>query len=156
MGKKGKRNSNNSHQKSGGKKKNGVVSEEEDLSAATTTTTSKKGSKGNHHNQQKGGKAKEGRGGKKNNKKGRKDNNNSDIDNTFRASLQADGRYSIIEIDADGNCLFRSISDQLFHDHGKKHYSDVRSAVCDYMERMYSAPCVMPRLLLFEYFHAYF
>jgi len=34
---------------------------------------------------------------------------------------------------ADGNCLYRSISDQLFNDFGDKH-EDIRMEVCDYME----------------------
>ncbi|CAB9516703.1 OTU domain-containing protein 5-A [Seminavis robusta] len=55
-------------------------------------------------------------------------------DDEFRASLQASGQYSILEIDADGNCLFRSLSDQLFHDLGKRYYQDVRHAVCDFIE----------------------
>jgi hypothetical protein len=46
--------------------------------------------------------------------------------------MNEDGRYTIVEMDADGNCLFRSLSDQLFFDHGSKH-ADVRSAVCDFI-----------------------
>lgn len=34
---------------------------------------------------------------------------------------------------ADGNCLFRSISDQLYYDYGNDH-AQVRSDVCDYLE----------------------
>lgn len=34
---------------------------------------------------------------------------------------------------ADGNCLFRSLSDQLYYDYGNNH-EEVRSDVCDYME----------------------
>ena len=33
----------------------------------------------------------------------------------------------------DGNCLFRSLSDQLYGDYGNRH-DEVRAAVCDYME----------------------
>lgn len=36
-------------------------------------------------------------------------------------------------MDADGNCLFRSISDQLYYDYGNNH-GEVRSEVCDFME----------------------
>jgi len=32
----------------------------------------------------------------------------------------------------DGNCLFRSLSDQLYYDFGNRH-SEVRSEVCDYL-----------------------
>lgn len=55
-------------------------------------------------------------------------------DNNFRQSLEADGRYTIMEMAADGNCLFRSLSDQLFQDHGNDH-GNVRNAVCDYIQR---------------------
>jgi hypothetical protein len=44
-----------------------------------------------------------------------------------------DGTRSIVKILDDGNCLFRSISDQLFYDYGSAH-EDVRSEVCDYLE----------------------
>lgn len=47
--------------------------------------------------------------------------------------LSLDGRYTIKEILADGNCLFRSISDQLYNDCGQKHL-DVRNEICDYIE----------------------
>lgn len=48
-------------------------------------------------------------------------------------TLDADG-LEIVEMSPDGNCLFRSLSDQLFGDYGKAHF-DVRSAVCDFMEK---------------------
>lgn len=35
---------------------------------------------------------------------------------------------------ADGNCLFRSLSDQLYGDYGKMH-EEIRSDICDYMEK---------------------
>lgn len=47
----------------------------------------------------------------------------------------ADGSRTIIEMSADGNCLFRSVSDQLHYDHGNSH-EEVRSEVCDYMQEM--------------------
>jgi len=88
------------------------------------------------------------RSGKTNGKKKerRKSGKNSigwgtEADNDFRSKLQADGRYSIVEMDADGNCLFRSLSDQLFHDYGNCH-ADVRYAVCDYIERK-SSDCIV-------------
>ena len=34
---------------------------------------------------------------------------------------------------ADGNCLFRSLSDQLFNDYGNQH-DTVRAEVCDFLE----------------------
>lgn len=34
---------------------------------------------------------------------------------------------------ADGNCLFRSLSDQLYYDYGSRHV-EVRDEVVDYME----------------------
>jgi hypothetical protein len=40
----------------------------------------------------------------------------------------------IIDMSPDGNCLFRSLSDQLYGDYGNRH-SDVRETVCDYMEK---------------------
>jgi len=59
---------------------------------------------------------------------------NSDDDYTkLRKTLDGDG-LEIVEMSADGNCLFRSLSDQLFGDYGNAHY-DVRSAVCDFMEK---------------------
>jgi OTU-like cysteine protease len=47
--------------------------------------------------------------------------------------LTKDGTKSIIEMTADGNCLFRSLSDQLYYDYGNRHV-DVRDDVVDYME----------------------
>ena len=43
-----------------------------------------------------------------------------------------DGR-SIVDMNADGNCLFRSISDQLYEDYGQRH-EEVRSEICAYMK----------------------
>ena len=51
----------------------------------------------------------------------------------LRTTLDADG-LEIVDMDPDGNCLFRSLSDQLFGDCGNAHF-DVRSAVCDFMEK---------------------
>jgi hypothetical protein len=39
----------------------------------------------------------------------------------------------IVEIKQDGNCMFRSISDQLYGDLGHNHES-VRQDVCDFIE----------------------
>jgi len=54
-------------------------------------------------------------------------------DTKLRKTLDADG-LEIVEMSPDGNCLFRSLSDQLFGDNGNAHY-DVRSAVCNFMEK---------------------
>lgn len=47
--------------------------------------------------------------------------------------MDTDG-LEIVDMSPDGNCLFRSLSDQLFGDYGNAHF-DVRSAVCDFMEQ---------------------
>ena len=47
------------------------------------------------------------------------------------AVIKAEG-MSVEKILGDGNCLFRSLSDQLFKDVGKKHKL-VRSEVCNYL-----------------------
>ena len=44
-----------------------------------------------------------------------------------------DGKREIIEMAADGNCLFRSLSHQLYVDYGDKHH-DVRQDICDFLE----------------------
>jgi hypothetical protein len=51
----------------------------------------------------------------------------------FRQSVEEGGSHSIIDVASDGNCLFRSISDQLYHDYGKMH-SEIRNDVCDFLE----------------------
>lgn len=40
---------------------------------------------------------------------------------------------SIADMSADGNCLFRALSDQLYGDYGNCH-EEIRSDICDYME----------------------
>lgn len=57
----------------------------------------------------------------------------TESDEKFRQTLEHDGLKIIIEMESDGNCLFRSLSDQLYWDHGAKH-EDIRSEVCDFME----------------------
>ena len=54
-------------------------------------------------------------------------------DYKLRESVERDG-MSIIDMHSDGNCLFRSLSDQLFGDYGEDHET-VRSEICDFMER---------------------
>lgn len=53
-------------------------------------------------------------------------------DDRLRESIEANGK-TILEMSADGNCLFRSISDQLYHDFGNGH-DEVRADICDYLE----------------------
>eukprot|EP00542_Grammatophora_oceanica_P018469 CAMPEP_0194033046 /NCGR_PEP_ID=MMETSP0009_2-20130614/5857_1 /TAXON_ID=210454 /ORGANISM="Grammatophora oceanica, Strain CCMP 410" /LENGTH=347 /DNA_ID=CAMNT_0038673655 /DNA_START=340 /DNA_END=1383 /DNA_ORIENTATION=+ len=80
-----------------------------------------------------------GSGGGKNNGRKRSDNprgrhqrqNVEDLN--FRRKLEADGSKSITEMDADGNCLFRALADQLFYDYGNCH-EEVRHDVCDFIE----------------------
>jgi len=55
-------------------------------------------------------------------------------DAQFRQEVQ-DGPRSIVDIEADGNCLFGAISDQLYHDSGNLH-AEIRHQVCDYIEAM--------------------
>ena len=76
--------------------------------------------------------------GNKNNRSSNRQKNKSNYDsyddyNKLKKTLEADG-LEIIDMDPDGNCLFRSLSDQLFGDYGKSHYI-VRSSVCDFMEQ---------------------
>lgn len=54
-----------------------------------------------------------------------------DDDVTFRNILLEQG-HLIREMNADGNCLFRSLSDQLYDDRGAKH-DIVRSDICSYL-----------------------
>jgi hypothetical protein len=56
-----------------------------------------------------------------------------DQEQRLRDTLRMDGR-EIVEMRSDGNCLFRSLSDQLFGDYGNNH-GDVRSVICDYIEQ---------------------
>ena len=55
----------------------------------------------------------------------------TDDDTNFRNSLLNQGNI-INEMDSDGNCLFRSISDQLYHDNGARH-DIVRHDVCEHL-----------------------
>uniref|UniRef100_A0A7S3L9S8 OTU domain-containing protein n=1 Tax=Amphora coffeiformis TaxID=265554 RepID=A0A7S3L9S8_9STRA len=58
---------------------------------------------------------------------------NTADDLILRQSIESDGTRTVLEMDPDGNCLFRSISDQLHHDYGRAH-ADVRHEICDYLE----------------------
>lgn len=68
--------------------------------------------------------------GKSKNKKSRVHDDIQD-DYQFRKSLESDG-LSIADMAADGNCLFRALSDQLYGDYGNCH-EEIRSDICDYM-----------------------
>mmetsp|Transcript_9218 Transcript_9218/g.14203 ORF Transcript_9218/g.14203 Transcript_9218/m.14203 type:complete len:335 (+) Transcript_9218:118-1122(+) len=61
------------------------------------------------------------------------DHNDNDDDTQFRNKLLNQG-HLIHEMNSDGNCLFRSLSDQLYNDDGDDHGA-VRSTICDYLER---------------------
>jgi OTU domain-containing protein 3 len=56
---------------------------------------------------------------------------NDTDDATFRSHLLARG-HIIREMTSDGNCLFRSISDQLYDDAGSNHFT-VRSEICNHL-----------------------
>jgi hypothetical protein len=77
-----------------------------------------------------GGRNKNGRGSRHNNKPMYTIEDNY---TKLRKTLHADG-LEIADMSPDGNCLFRSLSDQLFGDYGNAHVG-VRSAVCDFMEK---------------------
>ena len=71
---------------------------------------------------------------KSNKQKNRKQNKwqqKDDDDDMFRESLVNQGN-TINDMDSDGNCLFRSISDQLYHDNGAKH-DIVRHDICEFL-----------------------
>ena len=75
---------------------------------------------------------------KKNNSKGKSSSSDSgdysQDDYSFRQKLMNGGEREIIEMKADGNCLFRSISHQLYNDYGQKH-DVIRQEICDYLEQ---------------------
>ena len=78
------------------------------------------------------------RGGKKKTRGGRHKARNQEMlhdDDVFRKTLlaQGSGSFSINEMAADGNCLFRSLSDQLFGDYGNRH-DIIRQNVCSFLE----------------------
>lgn len=71
--------------------------------------------------------------GKKNSRSGWRRNNECRDDVTFRNILLEQG-HLIREMNADGNCLFRSLSDQLYDDRGAKH-DIVRNDICTYLSK---------------------
>lgn len=50
----------------------------------------------------------------------------------FRRILQEKRGFEIIDVEADGACLFRSVSDQIYGDEGM--HDIIRAKCCDYME----------------------
>ncbi|KAL9187297.1 hypothetical protein ACHAXT_001400 [Thalassiosira profunda] len=72
-----------------------------------------------------------GGGGKKSRQ--RKWQQSDDDDDKFRNTLLDQG-HAIREMNADGNCLFRSLSDQLYDDAGAKH-DVVRHDVCNHLSK---------------------
>ncbi|KAL7462154.1 hypothetical protein ACHAXS_002543 [Conticribra weissflogii] len=64
----------------------------------------------------------------------RSSNSSSSIDDIqFRKTLLNQG-YTIKEISSDGNCLFRSLSDQLHHDSGSSHFQ-IRDDICNHLSK---------------------
>ena len=55
-----------------------------------------------------------------------------DEDANLNKSL-AEHNMEILEMNPDGNCLFRALSDQLYGDFGNSH-ADIRAEICDFME----------------------
>ena len=49
----------------------------------------------------------------------------------LKKMLEEEG-LGIVDMSSDGNCLFRSLSDQLYNDRGH-HHDEVRSDICDFM-----------------------
>ena len=67
-------------------------------------------------------------------KNGLMSNNNDYNDVAFRQQVNASGTRAIVEMESDGNCLFRSLSDQILHDDGESH-EHFREKICDYLEK---------------------
>lgn len=49
----------------------------------------------------------------------------------LKQTLENEG-LSIVDMSSDGNCLFRSLSDQLYNDRGH-HHDEIRSDICDFL-----------------------
>uniref|UniRef100_A0A7S4REW0 OTU domain-containing protein n=1 Tax=Ditylum brightwellii TaxID=49249 RepID=A0A7S4REW0_9STRA len=73
------------------------------------------------------------KGKKRGKEKGGKNGVRQFDDAGFRHTLEADGSKTIHDMAADGNCLFRSLSDQLYQDWGNRH-DEVRRDVCSFLE----------------------
>jgi hypothetical protein len=57
----------------------------------------------------------------------------TNLSNLNALSVWIDDNRTIMDMDADGNCLFRALSDQLYWDFGSTH-ADIRSDISDYLE----------------------
>lgn len=93
----------------------------------------KKGSKAKHKGSEHSESVKSNGSPLRRSKRNRKQVPNNDNDYQLRAKIEAGGVLTIVDMDPDGNCLFRSLSDQLYHDYGNTH-DDVRADICDYLE----------------------
>ena len=63
------------------------------------------------------------------------ENKREDDDHKLRRSIESsDGSKTVVEMSPDGNCLFRSLGDQLYYDYGEQSHFCVRSEICDYLE----------------------
>mmetsp|Transcript_32719 Transcript_32719/g.47341 ORF Transcript_32719/g.47341 Transcript_32719/m.47341 type:complete len:302 (-) Transcript_32719:401-1306(-) len=60
------------------------------------------------------------------------ESDSKNADYAFMHKLESN--FDVREMDSDGNCLFRALSDQLYGDYGRKYYVDVREDVCKYLE----------------------
>ncbi|KAL7455236.1 hypothetical protein ACHAWC_006803, partial [Mediolabrus comicus] len=106
----------------GGGGKGGKKSSKNDNTPSTTSSHQQKQRKNNNSK----------RGDKKKNYKNNNNNNDEDADDTqFRQQLQSQS-LTIRTMSPDGNCLFRSISDQLYNDSGSSH-STIRSEICNHI-----------------------
>jgi OTU-like cysteine protease len=65
-------------------------------------------------------------------KKGKEPDSDDDEDAQLKRYVEEQG-LELLEMNADGNCLFRSLSDQLCGDFGSKH-AIIRQQICDFME----------------------
>jgi hypothetical protein len=104
----------------GGKKKKGGYADLEDES-----------DKEQQHEYSRGGKQSKKRGRRK--LKGGRAGTQTHDDDSFRKTLLSNGSFSINEMSADGNCCFRSLSDQLYGDYGNRH-DIIRQEVCGFLE----------------------
>eukprot|EP00551_Chaetoceros_affinis_P004351 CAMPEP_0203668668 /NCGR_PEP_ID=MMETSP0090-20130426/5238_1 /ASSEMBLY_ACC=CAM_ASM_001088 /TAXON_ID=426623 /ORGANISM="Chaetoceros affinis, Strain CCMP159" /LENGTH=430 /DNA_ID=CAMNT_0050533167 /DNA_START=163 /DNA_END=1455 /DNA_ORIENTATION=+ len=99
---------------------------EDQHNTSSTSTCRNQGKKKNSHGHQYNK-------NNKNNKKDKKGTKEKKDDYTFRQKIEHNGEREIIEMTADGNCLFRSISDQIYGDYGQRHDA-VRDEICNYLE----------------------
>jgi hypothetical protein len=116
--------------KGGGKKSS---KKGDDATTATASSSSRGGSSSRaEKNAAKRGNTK--RGGKSKSNHPYSSSSSSDDDDTqFRNQLLNQG-HLIREMNSDGNCLFRSLSDQLYNDHGDEH-GTVRNEICNHLEQ---------------------